>query len=72
MIWLHIPIVLNVHGVNDVKQAEIHMAEPLVPELSAFEVQMAIEKPYFYMPRLCFFNSAPKKNMSKYFSSSAS
>jgi hypothetical protein len=33
-----------VHGVNDVRQREIHTAEPLVPEPSAFEVQMAIEK----------------------------
>jgi hypothetical protein len=35
---------LNVHGYNDVKKIEIHTAEPLVPELSAFEVEMAIEK----------------------------
>jgi hypothetical protein len=35
---------LNVHGDNDVKQTEIHTAEPLVPEPSAFEVQMATEK----------------------------
>jgi len=34
----------NVHGVNDVRQAEIHTAEPLVPELSAFEFEMTIEK----------------------------
>ena len=34
---------LNVHGVNDVRQAEIHTAEPPVPEPSAFEVEMAIE-----------------------------
>ena len=34
---------LNVHGVNDVRQAEIHTAEPLVPEPSAFEVELAIE-----------------------------
>ena len=27
---------LNVHGINDVRQTEIHTAEPLVPELSAF------------------------------------
>ena len=47
VIWLHIPIVLNVHGVNDVRQAEIHAAEPLVPEPSAFEAEMAIQKPYF-------------------------
>jgi len=35
---------LNVHGVNDVKQTEIHTAEPLVPELSNFEFGMTIEK----------------------------
>jgi hypothetical protein len=35
---------LNVHGDSDVRQTEIHTAEPLVPEPSAFEVQMAIEK----------------------------
>jgi len=36
--------VLNVHGVNDVRQTEIHTAEPLVPEPSASEVELAIEK----------------------------
>jgi len=35
---------LNVHGVNDVRQTEIHTAEPLVPEPSAFEFDLAIEK----------------------------
>jgi len=35
---------LNVHGFSDVRQKEIHTAEPLVPEPSAFEVEMAIEK----------------------------
>ena len=30
---------LNVHGVNDVRQAKIHTAEPLVPEPSAFEFE---------------------------------
>jgi hypothetical protein len=34
---------LNIHGANDVKQTEVHTAEPLVPEPSAFEVEMAIE-----------------------------
>ena len=29
---------LNVRGVNDVRQTEIHTAEPLVPEPSASEV----------------------------------
>ena len=32
----------NVHGVKDVGQAEIHTAEPLVPEPSAFEFELAI------------------------------
>jgi hypothetical protein len=35
---------LNVHEVNDVRQVEIQTAEPLVPEPSAFEVEMAIKK----------------------------
>ena len=34
----------NVHGVKDVGQAEIHTAEPLVPEPNAFEVELAIDK----------------------------
>jgi hypothetical protein len=36
--------ILNVHGVSDVRQAEIHTAEPLVPEPSVLEVELAIEK----------------------------
>jgi hypothetical protein len=35
---------LGVHGVNHVRQTEIHTAEPLAPEPSAFEVEMAFEK----------------------------
>jgi hypothetical protein len=35
---------LNVHGVIEVRQAEIHTAEPLVPEPNALEVELAIEK----------------------------
>jgi hypothetical protein len=35
---------LNVHGVEDIRQTEIHTAEPLVSELSAFEFKMAIEE----------------------------
>jgi hypothetical protein len=35
---------LNVHGVNDVRQTEIHTSEPLVPKPSAFEVKLDIEK----------------------------
>jgi len=34
----------NLHGVKDVGQAEIHIAEPLVPEPSASEVELAIDK----------------------------
>ena len=30
---------LNVHGVDDVRQAELHTAEPLELEPSAFEVE---------------------------------
>ena len=36
--------ILNVHGISDVRQAEIHTAEPLVPEPSALENELAIEK----------------------------
>jgi hypothetical protein len=35
---------LNIHGVNDVRQTEIHTTEPLVPEPSYVEVEIAIEK----------------------------
>jgi hypothetical protein len=35
---------LNVLGVNDVRQTDIHTAEPLVSEPSDSEVEMAIEK----------------------------
>jgi len=36
---------LKVHEINDVRQTEIHTAEPLVPESSASEVELVIEKP---------------------------
>jgi hypothetical protein len=36
--------ILNVHGLNDVRQTEKHTAEPLVPESSPFEFELAIEK----------------------------
>ena len=35
---------LNVHGVNDVRETETHTAEPLVPEPSAFGAELATEK----------------------------
>jgi hypothetical protein len=34
---------LNVHRVSDVRQIEIHTAEPLVPDRNPFEVEIAIE-----------------------------
>jgi len=40
----HFCQVLNVHVENYVKQTEIHTTEPLVSELSAFEVELAIEE----------------------------
>jgi len=38
----HSSQLLNVHGVNNVRQTEIYTAEPLVPDPSAFEFEMAI------------------------------
>jgi len=40
----HFSQLLNVRGVSDVRQTEIHTAEPPVPAPSAFEIEMAIEK----------------------------
>jgi hypothetical protein len=40
----HFSQLLNVYGVNDVKQTEIHKAESAVPELSASEFELAIGK----------------------------
>ena len=34
---------LNIHGVDDVRQREIHTAEPLVPETSVFGVELVIK-----------------------------
>ena len=34
---------LNVHAVNEIGQAITHTEEPLVPEPSVFEVELAIE-----------------------------
>ena len=36
--------ILNIHGVNDVRQTEINTAEPLVPERRASEFQLVTEK----------------------------
>ena len=35
---------MYVHGVSDFRHVEIHTAEPLMPEPSAFEVELSIEK----------------------------
>jgi hypothetical protein len=40
----------EVQRVNDVRQAEIHKAKPLVPQPSAFKVEMAIEKQKRHKP----------------------
>jgi len=40
----HFSKLFNVHGVTDVRQTEIHTAEPLVPEPFAREFEKAIEK----------------------------
>ena len=40
----HFSQLFNVHRVNYVRQTEIDTAEPLVPEPSTFEVEMATEK----------------------------
>ena len=34
---------IDLHWVNDIKHTAIHTAEPLVPEPSAFEVELATE-----------------------------
>jgi hypothetical protein len=35
---------LNAHAVNGFRQTGVHIAEPLVPEPIAFDVQMAMKK----------------------------
>jgi hypothetical protein len=35
---------LNVHNVTDVRQTEVHTAEPLVPGPSRFEIEISIAK----------------------------
>jgi hypothetical protein len=40
----HFSQLLSVDGIDDVRQTEIETAEPLVPEPSTFEVEMAIEE----------------------------
>ena len=40
----HFSQLLNVHAIKGVRQIEIYTATPLVPQLSAFEFEMGIEK----------------------------
>jgi hypothetical protein len=40
----HFSQLLNIYGINDVRQTEIHTAEPLVTEPSVFEIELPIEK----------------------------
>jgi len=40
----HFSQLFKIHGVIDVRQTEIHTAEPLVPEPNTCEFEMAIEK----------------------------
>jgi len=42
--WNNLSQLLSVHGVSDFRQTEIHATQSIVPELGAFEVEMAIEK----------------------------
>jgi hypothetical protein len=41
--WNYFCQLLNVHGINDVKRREIHIAEPLVTEPRPFEIEIANE-----------------------------
>jgi hypothetical protein len=40
----HFSQIFSEHWVSDVRQTEIHTAEPLLPEPGAFEVEMVIKK----------------------------
>jgi hypothetical protein len=40
----HFSQLLNILGVNNIMHTEIPTAQPLIPEPSAFEVEMAVEK----------------------------
>jgi hypothetical protein len=37
-------LLADFHSINDVRQTEMHTAEPLVPESSSFKGKIAIEK----------------------------
>jgi hypothetical protein len=42
--WNYFSQLMNVHNVSDVRQIEVHTAEPLVPGPSRLEVEIAIAK----------------------------
>jgi hypothetical protein len=44
MWWNHFSQLFSVHGVSDLRQTEIHTAQPIVPGPSAFGIEMAISK----------------------------
>jgi hypothetical protein len=44
----HFPQLLNVYNVSDIRQIEVHAAEPLVPGSSHLEDEIAIEKLIMY------------------------
>jgi hypothetical protein len=56
----HFSQLLNVYGVNDVRQADIHKVEPMVPEPSALEVEMAIGR--LKKIQIARYSSNPSKN----------
>jgi len=39
---------LNIHGVNDTRQAEMHTAQSIVPELSSLKIEIATENVNIY------------------------
>ena len=49
----HLSQLLNIYEVNDVRQTELHTAEPLVSEPGAFEIEMAIETLKRQITRYC-------------------
>jgi hypothetical protein len=57
---------LNVHGVNDVRQTEIHTAEPLVPEPISFEVDIAIERFKSHQVLIEFWQNRSKQQIIRY------
>jgi hypothetical protein len=42
--WKNISLLLNEHNVSNVRQIEVHTAEPFIPAPSRVEVQIAISK----------------------------